>query len=197
MAHVKLHNYRTLLFAVLVTFIPSACRKTQYYHVSEQARREFGFKLGSYWVYRDMELGSLDSCVAARLDSTSDVKGYHEDEVYYYEHLFFWKKPDTTGRQAFGTYRFSHTGVSEINLPFESGVKTTSYQTLTYAVLPSVEIESNTYRDVYAVMSSRGDTILLKPQVGYLRLQCTALDSAAPNGYIKVDYRLVRYNVKM
>lgn len=186
---------KCIVIGTLAVTCLSACGGN---YVSEQARQQFGFDTGSYWIYRNADSVTLDSFHAyERIETSAPQGGFPNDRVDFIEFLRLkqYTIPNNTDKGAglSPLYRIDYQSVDLVRFPFQPSqdTLTLTHRHVLVTPLPSAEIESTTYTDVWRIAVEGRDTFLLKPKVGYLRLPFVS-------AYLsRADYYLVRFNVKL
>lgn len=91
--------YENILITLIALLFVLGCKKKEDHtdYLSEEIKRNFSFKPGSYWIYRDSISGREDSCYIndskIQVDVDSNTGDYSEPDFVELISLHFYQKP--------------------------------------------------------------------------------------------------------
>lgn len=177
-----------ILLTVLVFIL--GCEKVHTYYVPEEIKRNFSFKEGSYWIYRDSISGREDSCYIKEISTSMagrDYGGGRSESNYEIFSVHFLQKPvdKTIKEETRWTIQYNKLGfgLAYSTKSILSGLDRgfllfNDYYPFrispTVQKLPTYILNSNTFTNVYNLTNNKDKEgeypILFNDSVGYLKM---------------------------
>lgn len=196
---------KNLLALLIALFFFTACKKERILYISDDIKRNFSYKPGSYWIYRDSVSGREDSCyVVDKNISMVDIYDRSTSQNYdKYESLHINLRVASLGH----SYKFENTiYIKNDNFIYMFGsnytysfrvfgcplpISTSSINKYRYGntieFLPSININGKEFINNFKMNNDDG-LCYFNNNVGVIKLS-TVLDSTSYN------YELIRYRV--
>lgn len=178
---------KTICFALFVCFVVSSCHKNievNHYKIAQGLKDYFNWQGGSYWIFTDTLTGKKDSLVVLGYTDVDVSQEEHTEELKQISFAEYYN-PDSIS--VFNAWILEiHSGKNEnytnlstptqpqryyhftVGFPFNLNSNVSG---VTRTLIPSANVDSKIYSNVYQYYISNNDEILINADSGFIKMR--------------------------